>query len=179
MTVIMNTSRNFQERMEALLVSTPGCTKEYPNWAKNEAAKMVESQGMYSWGYSAAIVDLPTAAAIFKAGSEYKDFVYIAPWRSVIFNVTAISSHEMFLGKMFTFFEACKTGKGWDDCLASMCFDVLRGGESIRDISPRFIDNCYGFFLSSVSHDLITISSSYVKNAQEKAVFKSFRFREI
>jgi hypothetical protein len=83
--------------------------------------------------------------------------------------------HEMAMAKLYSFHKAMET-KGDD-------MDILNVFDSVphtSDLADKFVEDCYGFFESSVSHqDYITISENYKLSFQEKKCFAGYKFNKI
>lgn len=169
-----------RERFKQLLVNTPGFNPERVDFVENSVSFWFDRNYIYK---NPAIVSLSEAKKVLDR-DEYDDFVYIRPWSVVFFDVTGLTSHEIFLAAMWAFFDACKTNSGWRRNLYDMCYrnpDNPAGPrERLRDNAELFLSDHYGFYSSSAySSSGLSISESFVKTAQEKQVFKGFKFREV
>ena len=170
-----------KEDFTKFLVNTPG----YPEDCKfaENTIKFFFDRKDY-WFGNPSFLTLPQAKRIFDVDADYRDFVYIRPWSVVFFDVTAITSHEIFLSGMWAFFNACKTGENWGRHLYGMCYANTDSSseprERLRDNAEMFLMDHYGFYASSAyGNSAISISKSFVKNAQERRVFSAFNFREM
>lgn len=169
-----------------LLATHPGCTAG-DKWLDDSVDFFIEKVDHYAYGHP-RLLTLPMAKAIFDRDEEYRDFVYIKPWGVVFFDVTAMTSHEIFLAGLWAFFNKCKTGGEWK---GRYIYDMatkdygfgdgkFKGRQSISDNAERFLIDHYGFYASSAyCSSGLKVSESYPKTAQEKMIFKAFTWHEI
>lgn len=99
-------------------------------------------------------------------GDKYDDFVYVRDMGLVFFNVSYVTSHEIFLSVIGTFLDIVKMGK------------IEYGFGTDQDYSEgqdRFLENQHGMFLSSIGHYVVK-DENFSLNAQEKMAFRNFQF---
>lgn len=169
-------------KFRSLLMGTDGCTAS-DEFIDDSVEFFIDKVKHFIYG-KPRIMTLPAAKVIFDADEEYEDFVYIRPWNVVFFDVTAMTSHEIFLAGMWAFFNNCKTGGNWRRNIYDMAtkdYGKTRnnGRQSLSDNAERFLTDHYGFYASSAyCSGGLKISSSYRKTAQEKIIFKGFTWHE-
>lgn len=103
----------------------------------------------------------------------YSNFLYDKTTGLILCNLP-IGHHQMAMTKLYAFHKAMET-KGND-------IDILNvfDSEDTDKLADRFVEECYGFFESSVSrHDCITISENYKLSFQEKKCFAGYKFNKI
>jgi hypothetical protein len=112
-------------------------------------------------------MSLTNAKKIFDS-DNYRDFIYDRATGWVLFNIIA---HPVYLGKIEAFYKACVDKQGThEDYFAEI--DKSIGN---RKYSEDFITNGRGFYSSSVGN-CIYIPDGFKFTAQEKIIFREFKF---
>lgn len=112
----------------------------------------------------------PSIRVRFKA-FDFRDWLYWKTKDVIFFDVTNHKSHNFIMYVLF--------------CLEQMLLEYAehKSNSYIRDFfnivdfskySDAFIDECKGFFMSSIS-DRVTISEDYKMSAAEKQIFSKFK----